>query len=140
MKFSEKVRTLRENAGLTQRELSSLIGVSLRTVTNYESGERYPKQRKVYKKLAEVLNTDINYLLTEDEEFILSVSSLYGDRSAAEAKRILRETKALFAGGELSPDDARAFIDEIQKCYLDSKERAKKFAPNSGGRKERIKR
>lgn len=128
MKFCEKVKMLREKAGLTQKQLAEEIGVSLRTVTNYENGSRYPKQRGIYGRLSSLLGVEINYLLTEDEEFLLSVSENFGEKSADKANKILLETKALFAGGELSEEDARAFIDEIQRCYLDSKERARKYS------------
>ncbi|MBQ2284362.1 MAG: helix-turn-helix transcriptional regulator, partial [Clostridia bacterium] len=74
MKFSDKVRELRVKAGMTQQDFASAIGVSLRTVTNYETGDRYPKKREMYAKMAEVLGTDINYLLTENEEFIAKAS------------------------------------------------------------------
>ena len=72
MKFCEKVKEARNKAGLKQDELAKAIGVSLRTITNYESGERYPKKREVYYKLADVLKVDVNYLLTEDEEFLIA--------------------------------------------------------------------
>ena len=49
-----------------------MLGVSLRrTITNYEKGESYPKQREIYGKMAEILGVDINYLLTENEEFYI---------------------------------------------------------------------
>ena len=63
MKFCEKIREARKNAGLKQDEFAKAIGVSLRTVSNYESGERYPKKRETYYKIAEVLKVDVNYLI-----------------------------------------------------------------------------
>lgn len=129
MKFCEKVKTLREKAGLTQKELALKIGVSLRTVTNYETGDRYPKKRELYKTIAEVLSCPVNYLLSEEEEFISAASESFGVKGEMDAKRILFEAKALFAGGEIPEEDARAFIDELERLYFDSKERAKRFAP-----------
>ena len=58
------------------------IGVSLRTVSNYEAGTRYPKKRETYYKMAEVLKVDVNYLLTDDEEFLLNAESKYGSKGA----------------------------------------------------------
>ena len=46
MKFCEKLKEARTRAGLKQEELAKALGVSLRTITNYESGERYPKKRE----------------------------------------------------------------------------------------------
>ena len=55
MKFCEKVKEARTKAGLKQDEFAKAIGVSLRTVSNYEAGTRYPKKRETYYKMAEVL-------------------------------------------------------------------------------------
>lgn len=46
MKFCEKLKEARTRAGLKQEELAKALGVSLRTITNYESGERYPKKER----------------------------------------------------------------------------------------------
>lgn len=46
MKFCEKVKEARTKAGLKQDEFAKAIGVSLRTVSNYEAGTRYPKKGK----------------------------------------------------------------------------------------------
>lgn len=46
-----------------------------------------------------MLNVDVNYLLTENEEFITEATEKYGSRGAAQAQEILEQAKALFAGG-----------------------------------------
>ena len=82
MKFCEKVKEARTKAGLKQDEFAKAIGVSLRTISNYEAGTRYPKKRETYYKMAEVLKVDVNYLLTDDEEFLLNAESKYGSKGA----------------------------------------------------------
>ena len=129
MKFGEKVRDLRMQMDLTQGELAKAIGVSPRAVFYYEKGEGYPRNREVYKKLADLFEVNINYLLTEDEEFIAEAGARYGLRGQVQAQEILKQAGALFAGGELSEEDELAFIHDMQKIYFDSKERAKKFTP-----------
>ena len=129
MNFGEKVRELREAKGLSQVELGRLIGVSYRTVQPYEAGKSYPKQREVYDRLAKELDVDVNYLRTENEVFMEEVGSRYGRRGVLQAKDILEQTAQLFAGGSLSDEDELAFITEMQRLYLDSKERAKKYTP-----------
>ena len=47
MKFCEKIKEARTKAGLKQDEFAKAIGVSLRTVSNYEAGTRYPKKREI---------------------------------------------------------------------------------------------
>ena len=48
MRFCEKLKEARTKAGLKQEELAKALGVSLRTITNYESGECYPRKRDIY--------------------------------------------------------------------------------------------
>ena len=71
----------------------------------------------------------VDYLRTESEEFITDAKERYGRRGEEQVKSILEQTQQLFAGGSLSEDDEIAFVREIQRLYLDSKERAKKYTP-----------
>ena len=129
MKFNEKVREGRIKAGLKQDEFAKAIGVSLRTVTNYESGERYPKKREIYYKIAEVLNVDVNYLLTEDEEFLLDAEKQYGRKGSRQAEELVKECTGLFAGGEMADEDKDIMMKAIQDAYWISKENNKKYTP-----------
>ena len=51
MKFGEKVRAARLAAKYSQRQLADMTGIALRTIQNYESGERLPKQKENYGRL-----------------------------------------------------------------------------------------
>ncbi len=130
MKFGEKLRQARKRKKMTQEELSRLVGVSKRTIVNYESGEIYPKGRKMYHTLAEVLDLEPSYLLSEDEEFITEASDLYGSRGRMQARRLINQISAMFAGGELDDDDKLAFVHQIQELYFDSKEYSARFTPS----------
>lgn len=138
MNFAEKLKMLRKQQGLSQPALAGLVGVSTRTIAGYETEGSYPRRQETYKKLAEALNTDINFLKTEHEDYMTMVGAAYGRRGQEQAAEILRRTKQLFAGGSLSPEDEIAFLHEIQSIFLDSKKRAKRFAPGSdpGGAEE----
>lgn len=129
MTFGEKVKALRIEQKISQVELGKQIGVSSRTIASYEAGRSYPKVRDVYDRLAQTLKVDVNYLKTENEEFMTEVASQFGVRGVQQAQHILDQTAELFAGGTLDPDDEIAFLQEIQQLYLDSKSKAKKFTP-----------
>lgn len=130
MKFGEKLKYLRKGIkGLTQEKLSKEIGVSARTIISYENGVSYPKKREVYSKLATLFNVDINYLLTEDEEFITDAGDKYGSRGANQAEALVAEIGGLFAGGELSEVDKDAVMRSLQQAYWDAKEDNKKYTP-----------
>ena len=129
MKFGEKVKKLRKDMKLSQSALAKKIGVTGRSVASYEAGTSYPRYKETYDALAAVLGVDVNYLRTEDEEFLENVGQQFGSRGQRQAQAILTEARQLFAGGELSDDDKLAFLTEMQQLFLDSKQRARKFTP-----------
>jgi len=131
MKFGDKVREQRKKAGLLQEDVAKAIGVTKRTLINYEKGTSYPQDRSVYIKLADFFKVDVNYFLTEDEEFITAAAESFGAKGQAQAQLIIEQATALFAGGELSENDQLAFIHTMQELYLQSKSIAReKFTPN----------
>lgn len=77
MKLGDKIRLEREEAGLTQKELAKKIGVSYRSIQNYESNKTSPRI-SILEKIAKVLNLNIDYfknespkLTTEEEKKII---------------------------------------------------------------------
>ena len=57
-----KLRRARKAAGLTQKELSSLSGVKLRTIQNWEYGVTVPTV-PVFKKVADALGCKVDDLI-----------------------------------------------------------------------------
>ena len=130
MKFGEKVRLLRNEKKLSQTELGKMCGLSLRTIRNYEVDGRYPKQREVYSKLAAALGCDVNYLLSENEEFVLQAKQTYGYQGARDAEELIADISALFAGGELSEDAKDGVMRALQDAYWMAKEKNReKYTP-----------
>ena len=129
MTFGEKVKNERNRLGLNQDELAKKIGVTRRVISSYENDSSRPRGTERYKKLAEALGVNINYLLSEDEEFIADVEDNYGHRGAKHAKELLAEVTGLFAGGEMADEDMREMVDAIQEAYLIAKKNNKKYTP-----------
>ena len=132
MTFGEKVKYLRMKKEMTQADLSKALDVSPRTVCGWESENRRPKSRALFYELVKVLDCDANYLLTENDEdsFISNVSDSYGAKAGQQAREILEQAKALFAGGTIPEEDQLQFMTDIQMLYLDSKKKAKeKYSP-----------
>lgn len=121
MKFGQKVQEQRKKAGVFQQELADALGITKRTLANYESGKSYPGSRALYRKMADFFGVDVNYFLAEDEEFLTMAAEMYGKKGQAQAKVILEQAAALFAGGELSERDEIAFLHDIQALFLESK-------------------
>ena len=63
MTLGETIRTLRKNAGLSQEALAEKLGVSRQAVSKWENDQTSPDSLKMI-RLAEVLDTDIEYLTT----------------------------------------------------------------------------
>ena len=129
MKFAEKLKALRTQKGITQKECADAIGTTERTYISYELDGRYPRKREVYQKLAELFGVETNYLLTEDEEFVTEASEQYGSRGRRQAEALLTELSGLFAGGELTDSDRDAIMIAMQRVYFECKEKNKKYTP-----------
>ncbi len=92
-------------------------------ITRYENGISFPRTRDAYKKIADFFETDINYLLTEDEAFVMEASEQYGSRGMKQAKELIDGMSGLFAGGTLSEQDKDAVMKALQDIYWESKAR-----------------
>lgn len=66
MTFGKRLRRLRKEKGLTQKELGAKIGVGRTTISEYESGKIVPRQDGLI-KLAEELNVTVDYLTCNHE-------------------------------------------------------------------------
>ncbi|MBR3697737.1 MAG: helix-turn-helix transcriptional regulator [Clostridia bacterium] len=63
-----RIKSLREEIGLTQKELAQKLGLSGETaITNYESGYSIPKDEIKY-KLCKLFNCSMDYLLCLSDE------------------------------------------------------------------------
>ena len=56
------IRAARINAGFSQKEVAITLGVSVPTVSDWESGKKFPSGKNLI-KLAQVLNSSTDYLL-----------------------------------------------------------------------------
>ena len=129
MKFGEKLKKARQEKGFSQEDLARMVGVSLRTIMNYENQNRYPKKREIYGKLAEALEVNTNYLLSEEDDFILAAGDIYGSRGAKQAQEALAFVNGLFSGGDLAEEDKDELMRSIQEAYWIAKKKNKKYTP-----------
>ena len=140
MTFGEKLRSARIAMNLSQIELAEKVGVTERSIYNYEQAATYPKQ-PVLKKLSDALNVSVAYLSDEDETdrhknmdeelFLTNAKQLYGSKGTKEAKELLSRASALFAGGELDESAKDIFFQSLMEVYFESKAEAReKFTAN----------
>ena len=130
MTFADKIKKERAKLQMTQADFAKHIGVSHRSLQNYELGINHPRSREAYQKIATALGLDVNYLLTENEEFVLGIAEQYGSRGAQGATKVLSDVKALFAGGEMAEEDMDVFMKAVQDAYWEVKKINKeKYTP-----------
>ena len=61
--FGKKLRELRRNNGLSQRELAEKVGINHSYISKIESGVMPPPNQKIIQGLAEINNADADELL-----------------------------------------------------------------------------
>ena len=62
--FAEKLRYLRIERNLNQREFAKLLNRSFTSVCNWEQGKRIPKAETI-KEIAKILNVDYTYFINQ---------------------------------------------------------------------------
>lgn len=120
MEFKDRIRLLRREAGLTQREAAEKIGVTYRTYQNYEAGASMPSGT-VLAKLASLFGVRMD-MLTEQAEPPAQSAAENPELSA-----LLSEMQVLFAGGKLHDEDKKYVIDALTEAFWRSKEINKKY-------------
>ena len=135
MDFGEKIRNARTAKQMTQSDLADAAGLSLRTIQNYEQGERMPKSHDTYDRLAAALDMDVNVLLDSRAGFILRATEQYGGRGSRQAWDLVADMGAMFAGGEMEEEDMDEIMKAIQDAYWEAKKNNRKYV-NKRYRKE----
>lgn len=129
MLFGDRIKELRNLADMSQQELANKAGLSLRSIQNYESNQRYPKDVAILNKLCKALNTTIEELMKEEDNFIQEASEKYGTRGKKDAQKLVVELGGLFAGGELNEEDKDKVFRAITEMYWKAKDNNKKYTP-----------
>ena len=121
MTFGEKIKALRKDRGMTQKDLAEALGLSLRTISNYETGGLRPRHDATYDALAELFHVPKAYFFTEEDAFIMAAQARYGTTGAADARELVDGVIGLFAGGKLDDEDKQAVFEAIQEAYFRAK-------------------
>jgi transcriptional regulator with XRE-family HTH domain len=129
MTFAEKIKKERLSRGMDQPTFAKHIGVSPRTISYYENGRTFPRSRDDYKRIADILEVPVDYLLTENDEFIVDAGAKYGSKGRRDARELMEEVSGLFAGGDLADEDLDEMMRGIQEAYWIAKEKNKKYTP-----------
>ncbi len=130
--FAKGLIELRKNAGLTRAQLAEKIGISGRTIINYENGTRIPFADTAL-KMAQVFGITVEELLgvhsspAEQEKACAmdSIHEIYDKKAADQLDSLIGNATSLLAGGTLTEEQNMDFILEMQKLLMLATERAK---------------
>ncbi|HIT91083.1 MAG TPA: helix-turn-helix transcriptional regulator [Candidatus Merdenecus merdavium] len=78
MDFGTKLKELRSQTGLTQKQLAEQIGITKSVISFYELRERTPSP-EILVKLAAVFHVSTDYLLGIEKKLSLDMSGLEDD-------------------------------------------------------------
>ena len=67
MEFSERLKDLRKQSGLTQVGVAEKLGISQPAYASWERGAKKPTQENLV-KIAQILNISVDYLVGNSEE------------------------------------------------------------------------
>ena len=140
-KLPEKMKQARLALQMNQTQLADKVGVTQRSITDYERGAAIPRSSTI-RKLAAALHVTYTYLTDDQcedpteganrEDIIENARSKFGSRYAGQLNKMLDDSVASFAGGDVPAEDMDLFMEAFMNAIALGKERArKKFTPKS---------
>lgn len=128
MQFAEKLKSARRSAGLTQKELAGLTGISYRAIQTWEAGTA-PKSLESVQRVAKALGTTSEALLSESDQYIVEAAQRGGVSAARDVDALVNEVVGLFAGGEIDDDEKDGIMAVLNEAYWVAKQKNRKYAP-----------
>ena len=128
MAFKDQLRQARIRANMTQVQLAEAVGMTPRTIQNYELGARKPREYEIVAKLADALNVTIDDLLGQADQYVLQANEKGGAQAARDIDELVSEVTGLFAGGQLSEDALEGAMMALNEAYWIAKKKNKKYA------------
>lgn len=122
MEFGEKIKFKRNEQKISQQALADKTGISLRSIQNYESGQRHPANIGIVKNIAAALCVSTEYLLDDKSQYVIDAAEKGGESAAADVDRLLSDIQVLFAGGHLSQSDKDKVLRAVNEIYWETKE------------------
>lgn len=87
MDFDNRLKQIRVDAGMTQKQLAERIGVAKSVISYYEQGERFPSY-DVLIKIARTFHVTTDFLLGVEHARMLDASDLNDEQIAVLQKLI----------------------------------------------------
>ena len=102
--IGQRIQKAREEAGLSQEELSSRLGYTQAALSNYELGKRRLYLANI-EQIANELNKPLNYFLEDTVEIVKAGQEKAQDEITSEINKLLLE---------LPPEERKNILEYIQ--------------------------
>lgn len=93
MTFSERLRQLRQEKKMTQASLGQAIDISPRMISFYESGNHFPRDEIILKRLADLFEVSLDYLMghsdLREETSLKKLCSTYRGLSITDRRTVM---------------------------------------------------
>lgn len=109
--FTERLKSLRKEAGLTQKDVAEHLGIKQPTYAQWENGRTKPKGETL-EKFANFFNVSTDYLLGNSD---------YKTTIDQDIEEAIQRSVA-YQGNPISEDDKQA-ISDFLKNYFNEKEK-----------------
>ena len=138
--IGEKIRDRRLNLNLKQTEVAESAGITVRTISKYETDAVKPRGLNL-RRLCAVLGVSEAYLTNpeiedetyglEEAPYVNEVRDTYGKKAGVDMQQLLDGVQAMFAGGSTPQEDKDLFFEAVMRAYMETKADAKeRFTPN----------
>lgn len=117
-RFARRIRTLRSRAGMTQAEAAKALGISLRTLRNYESGRSTPTTDFLY-SAASTYKIQPQFLFIEDYA-AAPVSEPPSNKGIGKRRLVLIIIGAIIAAMALVCLSTLLAVSLLKKTYMDA--------------------
>ena len=111
MIFSEKLRSLRNDANITAKELAEKIDYTTNTIYDWEKGRCEPPYN-ILVKLSEIFNVSIPYLLGIEDDF----GNIFIDKSK---EKLTNEEQTLLSCYRVMSDAEKRAVLDTAKAFAE---------------------
>lgn len=114
-----RIKMLRKEQGLTQKDIADFLGVTPKAVSFYELEQREPSN-EMLQKLAKKFNVSVDYLLGADE--ILNIATPKTKKIPKDLKKILEDEAITLNGRLVSEEDKEKMMRILEAAFYEAKE------------------
>ena len=111
--FGKRLKNLRKEAGLTQKQLGEKLNVTKVSICSYENGTRMASIETLI-DIANLFKVDLNYLIGTDYYVVSDNSEDYGIRMAKEEIDLIKELRKHSSLYNNLIDDSKRTIELIE--------------------------